>query len=112
MDNKLNWLDRILDDMGWTPADLSRATKLDSAVISNIRNGKREIGLDTAIAIAKATNRSPETILRMAGKLPDSPNVDEEIEQILHEINKLNKADQQEVLAYIRMKRNLRDKKK
>jgi len=109
MENK-HWLDDLLDDLGWTPADLARATKLDSAVISNIRNGKRDVGLETSITIAKATNRSPESILRMAGKLPARPETDEELEKVLYEIAKLPKDDQREVLAFIRMKNNLRKK--
>ncbi len=106
-DTKGRWLGDLLEQLGWTPADLSRATRLDSAVISNIRNGRREVGIDTAIVIGKAVGKSPETILRLAGKLPPAVEVDEEIEQIIHESEKLNKTDQGEVLAYIRMLLNL-----
>lgn len=109
MENK-HWLDQILDELLWTPADLSRATNLDSAVISNIRNGRREIGIDTAVAISKATNIPPETILRKAGKLPPGPEINEDIEKMVYEAAKLSKSDQAEVLAFIRMKNNLRKK--
>ena len=108
---KGQWLDDLLDELGWTPADLSRATGLDSAVISNIRSGKRGTGLDTALKIAKAAKRPPEQIYRRAGLLPPAIHIDEDMEQILHEIEKLPKADREEILAFIRMKNNLRKKK-
>ena len=44
METKGQWLNDLLEDAGWTPADLARATGLDSAVISNIRNGKLGTG--------------------------------------------------------------------
>ena len=64
------------------------------------------------LSIANALELPPESIFRKAGLLPPNPDVDEEIEQILHEVEKLPKSDQEEVLAFIRMKRNLRKKGK
>lgn len=86
---KGNWLDQLLDDMKWKPADLARATGLDSAVISNIKNGKRGMGIDTAVLIGKATNRRPEVILRMAGEFPDIIS-DEWIEDMNYKISLLD----------------------
>jgi transcriptional regulator with XRE-family HTH domain len=90
MDNNTSWLDDLLDEMGWTPADLARASKIDSAVISNIRNGRREIGIETAVALAKATKKKPETILRMAGKLPKSPDTDDWVDDMSHKLTLLS----------------------
>lgn len=59
METKGQWLNDLLEDAGWTPADLARATGLDSAVISNIRNGKRGTGADTALKIAHALKLPP-----------------------------------------------------
>jgi len=64
------------------------------------------------VRISAVFGYPPEYLSRLAGQLPPAINIDEEMEQILHEIAKLNKADQREVLAYIRMKRNLREKNK
>lgn len=65
------WLDILLDDAGMTSSDLSRATGLDTAVISNIRNGKRGLGTKTATLIANALGRDVGEILTMAsGKSP------------------------------------------
>lgn len=87
MDNTLTkgqWLDDLLKQLGWTPADLSRATGLDSAVISNIRNGKRGVGTSSAAKIGKATNRPTEEILRLAGEIETAPPKDETLYRIEH----------------------------
>lgn len=87
MDNithKGQWLTDLLDELGWTPADLVRATGLDSAVISNIKNGKRGVGPTTAKKIGKATNRRPEEILRLAGELEPEPTQDSTLYRITH----------------------------
>lgn len=91
MENNGEWLDKLLADMNWKPADLSRATGLDSAVISNIRSGKRGLGIDTAKLIAKATKRSPENILRMAGEFP-KVDIDEWVEEMNHKMGLLDHA--------------------
>ena len=49
--------------------------------------------------------------MRKAGLLPPYPKIDKEIEQILDEVAKLPKRDQEEVLAFIRIKRRLREKR-
>jgi len=65
------WLDILLDDAGMTPSDLARATGLDTAVISNIRNGKRGLGIKTATLFASALGRDVSEILKLAsGKTP------------------------------------------
>ena len=52
----------------------------------------------------------PESVMRVAGLLPPYPEIDEDIKQILDEVAKLPKRDQEEVLAFIRLKRKLREK--
>jgi len=79
---KGKWLDDLLVELNWKPADLSRITGLDSAVISNIRNGKRGVGTVTAEKIGKATNRSTEEILRLAGEIEGTPPKDETLYRI------------------------------
>lgn len=114
MDNtttKGQWLDDLLNELKWTPAELSKASRLDSAVISNIRNGKRDVGIDTAVAIGKAVGKKPEAILRMAGKLPPDININGTLEDIINQTSVLSASDQAEILSFIRWKNNQRKKK-
>ena len=64
------------------------------------------------MAIAKGLKLPPEQVYRAAGLLPPERGIDEEIQQIAYEAGELNKSDQAEVLAFIRMLNNLHGKKK
>lgn len=112
MDNFSSWLVQELEERGLSQSDLSRMSGLSRGTVNNIVSGTRGRGPESLSAIARALKLPPEKLYRVAGLLPSAVKVDEEMEQILHEIAKLNKADQREVLAYIRMKRNLREKEK
>lgn len=100
MENKTRWLDDLLEEENMTSADLARAANLDSAVISNIRNGRREIGIETAISIAKATHRKPETILRMAGKFPTIDS-DPWVDEMAHKLSLLPRSLRNVVARFI-----------
>jgi len=97
----------------WSQADLARASGLNRQVISSYINLRRtNPEPDALLAISHALKLSPITVFRKAGiDLPET-NMSEMIEQILHEISDLPEADQQEVLAFIRMKNNLREQRK
>jgi len=67
---------------------------------------------ETLSALAKALEIPQITILRKAGILPPAPEANELVEQIVHETSNMPEQDQQEILAFIRMKNNLREKGK
>lgn len=67
MENKGQWLDELLKEADMSAADLERATGVDSSVISNIRNGKKGIGMDVAEKFGDALDLDPGDILRAAG---------------------------------------------
>jgi len=106
------WILEQLESREWTRAELSRRAGLSRTAISDVITGKANAGYTLCAAVANAFELPPEIVLRTAGLLPANPDIDEEIEQILYEITKLPKPDQEEVLAYIRMKRKLREKGK
>lgn len=83
-----NWLDQLLDEMGWTPAQLSRESGLDSAVISNIRNEKRNTGIDVAKKIANATGRPENEIFERAGLMKESKQ-DQWIRRVEHKLEQI-----------------------
>lgn len=96
------WLQTELDNRNWKQADLSRATGLDTAVISNLRNGKRGPGEDTCTAIATAFHLPPEVVFRAAGLLPDLPTPRALYEEIVkHRLSLLDDAQLEDVLKYV-----------
>lgn len=105
-----DWLLKELNERNWTQADLHRASGLTTAAISKYFAGRipDEVSLKK---IAHAFEMKPDVVFRAAGVLPPIATTDEEIEQIIFEASKLNPQDRAEVIAFIRMKQNLRKKK-
>ena len=103
-----DWLVIALEDKKWTQADLAREAEVSPTAISDIISGRRNVGKNTAKAIAKAFKLPPEQVFRVAGLLPPNAKVDEYTEQIVHETQDLTRREKEEVLAYIRMRKNLR----
>jgi transcriptional regulator with XRE-family HTH domain len=107
-----NWLMQELKERDWTQSDLARATGLTRQAISYFIGGKSKTPDDDSLhRIAKALKLPPVQVYREAGLLPPEPDVTKMIEQILHEIEGMPEIDQQEVLAFIKMKNNLRQQR-
>lgn len=104
------WILHELEVREWSQSDLARNSNISTSQITRILNGQRNAGEETVRAFAKALKLPPEQVFRAAGLLPPKPEVNELIEQIIHETHDMPEIDQQEVLAYIRMKNNLRKK--
>ncbi len=112
MDTFADWLFTQMQQRGWSQADLARESGLTRQAIGRYLAEKTKTPDERAlIKIAHAFGFSPETVLRAAGTLPSKPDVDEELDQIMNEARKLQKDDRAELLAYIRMRNNLRKKK-
>lgn len=104
------WLIEQMKERRWSQADLSKESKLTRQAIANYVNGR--IPSDEAIEMLARAFELPKNVVLLAAEIvePD-PELDEELQQIMYEIKKLNDDDRREVLAYIRMKNNLRKKK-
>lgn len=106
------WLQEQIDDKGWKPTDLARRSHISDAAVSRILKGERKADVETLSSFAHALKLPPEQVYRAAGILPPAHELDELVEQIIHETTDLPEQDQQEVLAFIRMKNNLRAQRK
>jgi transcriptional regulator with XRE-family HTH domain len=107
-----NWLLNELEGRGMSQSELARKTKLTRQAISYYISDKSKRPDDDALKnIAKAFDMPTEQIYRAAGLLPPKLKVDEEIEDLLHEIAKLPKDDQREILEFVKVKNKLREGK-
>jgi len=106
------WIQEQMKSREWSQAELSRQAGLSRTAISDVISGKAGPGYHLCMSVANAFEMPPESIMRVAGLLPAKPDIDEGIEKILQEAARLPKPDQEEVLAFIRMKRKLRKKGK
>jgi transcriptional regulator with XRE-family HTH domain len=106
------WLQDQLDDKNWRVTDLAKHSHISDAAISRILKGLRKPDTDTLLAFSTALNISPIIMFRQAGKLPKETATTNLVEEIAHETSDMPEADQQEILAFIRMKNNLRNQRK
>jgi transcriptional regulator with XRE-family HTH domain len=103
-----SWLKNELNERRLRQAEFARMIGIESSQVSMIISGKRGTTPETLKAMSDALGIPIEVIYERAG-LPTSPRQRSElIDTILHEIKNLASPDQEEVLAYIRMKKNLR----
>jgi len=112
IDAFVEWIDEQEELKGWTDYRLAKEAGISTSILSRARNDGVVPKWEVCVAIAEALNVPPVLAFRKAGLLPADPNIDDTIEQILHETKDLNDQDQNEVLAFIRMKNNLRQQRK
>lgn len=106
-----SWLDDLLDEVDLSQAELSRRSGLDSGTLSNIRTGKRRMGVDVAERIAKAVHRKTQDILILAGEIDDPLPKDARIDRIESLYNALSNEDnKQRALDFIVFLKGLEDK--
>lgn len=102
------WLKVQLIEQDMTQSELAVRIGVQPPQVSRLISGEREATPETLIKIADALRMSRQQVFRAAGLLPPDPDANKMIEKILHEVQDMPEIDQQEVLAFIRMKNNLR----
>lgn len=76
--NLSNWLQTELHSRNWTQSELARVSGLHRAIISKIVLQGSDPTPETLEAIAKALKLPPEQVYRVAGILPQAPDIAEE----------------------------------
>jgi len=96
-----DWLNKQMNEKGWSQAELARRAGINRQVVSNYINKQREKpDYDILIAIARALNIPPETIFRAAGLLtPVSPDTEYE-KRLIYLVRMLNDRYQKQILDY------------
>jgi transcriptional regulator with XRE-family HTH domain len=106
MENFSEWLSRTLVERGMSQADLAAAAKLDTAVISNLVNGKRGPGVETCKAIAAGLGIPTKLVFVAAGFLePEKELTPTEI-MALHYLSQLHPDDQERIILYLELLAN------
>jgi len=67
MDKLSDYLAKELKSRGWSMRELSRRSGISHAQVSNVVNEGSNAGYEFCIAVAKALNMDPGTLLNMAG---------------------------------------------
>ena len=105
------WLNDQLEQRGMKPADLARKSDLDSAVVSNLMNGKRNPGIRTCKAIARALEISEDEVLQAAGLLQTDSTDDPAVKAVVTLLRDMRPDDVLDILEYVRLQKRLSSKK-
>jgi transcriptional regulator with XRE-family HTH domain len=82
----------LLDEMtkrNWSQSDLARSAVLNRAVINKLLNGQSIPRPSTLEAIARAFKVPTERVYRVAGLLPEIPESESSLEELMHHIRQL-----------------------
>ena len=90
MDNFADWLKEELRKRNWKQADLAQRSGLDSAVVSNIINGKRKAGETTIPAIARALQIPVKLAFEKAGLIPPETELTPKQRELMEKLKGLD----------------------
>jgi transcriptional regulator with XRE-family HTH domain len=98
------WLNKQLDQRGWSQGELARRAGISQGAISNVLSGKREPGADFCMKVAQALGEAPEKVLKLAGILPASEAEIREIrtEEMLAIYRTMTPGQKKEVWRFIK----------
>jgi transcriptional regulator with XRE-family HTH domain len=96
-DEFILWLQKEMDQRGWSQSDLARESKISRQAISNIMNIMRAPGPEVCRALAKAFKVSPKSVFEKAGLLPIENKEDSELEELNYKISQLSPERQQAI---------------
>jgi transcriptional regulator with XRE-family HTH domain len=103
MDNDfVTWLNRAIQDRGWTPAELSRRSGMHPATISLVIHRERQPGIEFCVGIARALGEQPEYVARLAGLLPPAPPSVQEETELIHRLRRASATDRDAVIRMVR----------
>lgn len=94
------WLLHELNRRGWSQADLARKAYMTTSTVSNLLNGRRQVGLGTANSLAKAFRVPVPEILSVAGLIPKIPESTAEEEQLLYLFRQMTEDQRRDLLLY------------
>jgi transcriptional regulator with XRE-family HTH domain len=108
-----NWLMAQMQERNWTQADLARASGVHKQSIHYYLTQSVKPPRAYILAKLAAALDLPVEEAYRAAHIPLHPSdVNQTIEEVLYEMETMSGEDQQEVLAFVRMKRKLREQRK
>lgn len=98
------WLQSELEKRNWSQSELARRSGLSHGTVSNILSGTKGVGEASLNAIAKALHVPSEVLFRKAGLLPEVPEKDEQIEELLYLYNLMPDQYKSDLLSYAQIR--------
>lgn len=84
------WLRQLMEEQGWTEAELARRSRMTQSQIGRVMTGERNAGLEFYRGMARAFRLPLEEVLRAAGVLPPVTGRDQTTAQLLGQLDSLS----------------------
>jgi len=98
----ITWIEKGLDEKGWSLRELARRAELSHASVSHVLNGYRNPGVDFCNGIAKAFDVSPISVLALAGIIPPLDDDDVTFRELWHHVRRLSYRDRVRLIQIAR----------
>jgi transcriptional regulator with XRE-family HTH domain len=108
MENFTKWLERQIQDRGWSIPETARRSKkggyegVSDSMIYKVLNNHANPGLKFFEGIARAFDMPKEEVMRIAGELNPQPEETAELKEALHLLAQLSPEQRRYVLTTIR----------
>ena len=97
------WLNKKLNDNGWSQNELSRRAGISHAQVSNVINGSYNPGQDFLEGVARALGLTRREVYARAGLIePEPDGTEPTIQAMLYEFARLPKEEQAHLLKEAR----------
>ena len=100
------WLERQLQERGWSSSELARRAGISQSAVSNVLTGKQIPGLEFCKGVASALDLRTEELLSLAGHLPPMPEPVVEEQEALRLLRGLNRPMRGVALSLLRALRS------
>lgn len=107
----MDWLDSEVEEGRLTQSAISNTGLVSRSAVSLLFSRvTKSLSFEMCEAIAIATKLTLDEVYRKAGLLPPALIKNKDVQEIIDEVRTVPKQDADEILAFIRMKKNLRKK--
>jgi len=100
MEGFTKWLLEELNKRGWSRSEAARRGGVSASMFDKVINGHAKPGVDFCRGIARAFKEPPEFVFRKAGLLPNVPDDDATMRELVDLVCHLSPEDRQDVLEY------------
>lgn len=95
------WVRQEREKLGWSQADLAKASGLYRSLINNIESGKSRSTPETLTALANALNYPPSLLFELADYLPRQLDLSIIKRKLVHLAEELPDSDIESVIALL-----------
>jgi transcriptional regulator with XRE-family HTH domain len=100
----VNWLKSSMKERNWGIRETAQHVGVSHPTISDIVTSGKLPSFDTCLALANTFGKSPVYLLRLAGMLPQEPEISPHKEELIHILDQLDPEEQDELLDFAKIK--------